>query len=177
LSLIQHSSATVEHYTPADYIQAARHVMGGIDLDPATTVAVNDVVVQADTFFTKEDDGLKQDWFGRVWLNPPGGKIGNKSQAVVWWEKLIEEYHAGRVQQAMFLGFSIEILATSQGCERWVGEFPFCIPKSRIKFLDTYFKPQNSPAHANIVVFLPPEDDIASVWSFAETFSRFGECK
>ena len=27
--------------------------------------------VRATQFFTQEDDGLKREWHGRVWLNPP----------------------------------------------------------------------------------------------------------
>lgn len=43
----------------------------GFTLDPAAT-AEN---AKCETFFTKEDDGLAQSWFGhRVWLNPPYGR-------------------------------------------------------------------------------------------------------
>ena len=29
---------------------------------------------KCDWFFTEQDDGLKQDWIGSVWMNPPYGK-------------------------------------------------------------------------------------------------------
>lgn len=57
-------------FTPPQYLDAAREVMGGIDLDPATHLTAQKVV-QASTFYTKEDDGLSKEWHGRVWLNPP----------------------------------------------------------------------------------------------------------
>ena len=59
-----------EWFTPAEYIERARTVLGGIDLDPATHDAAQEVV-KAEKYFTKEDDGLSLDWHGRVWLNPP----------------------------------------------------------------------------------------------------------
>ena len=64
------ASTSVEWYTPARYIEAARGVMGGIDLDPATSALANQTV-RAARIFTREDDGLAHDWQGRVWLNPP----------------------------------------------------------------------------------------------------------
>jgi hypothetical protein len=66
----------VEWYTPREYVDAAREVLGAIDLDPATS-AVAQRTIQASRFFTREDDGLQHEWHGRVWLNPPYARGGN----------------------------------------------------------------------------------------------------
>jgi phage N-6-adenine-methyltransferase len=87
-----------EWYTPARYIAAARAALGGIDLDPATCEFAQSRI-RADQFFTAEDDGLRHEWHGRVWLNPP------YSQPLVgqFISKLIEEHSAGRVTAAIIL--------------------------------------------------------------------------
>jgi ParB family chromosome partitioning protein len=59
-----------EWYSPPGVVEAARHAMGAIDLDPASCEAANEIV-RATTFFTIRDDGLKLPWHGRIWLNPP----------------------------------------------------------------------------------------------------------
>lgn len=59
-----------EGYTPSEYIEMARRVMGSINLDPASCDYAQEVV-KADKYFTEEDDGLSQDWIGNIWLNPP----------------------------------------------------------------------------------------------------------
>ena len=59
-----------EWYTPAEYVEAARTCLGSIDLDPATAPLAQKTVRDA-RFFTRADDGLRHEWRGRVWLNPP----------------------------------------------------------------------------------------------------------
>ena len=61
---------SVEWFTPAEYIEKARKVLGDIDLDPASCKTAQRVV-KAKKFYTREQDGLQQSWSGRVWLNPP----------------------------------------------------------------------------------------------------------
>jgi hypothetical protein len=63
-----------EWYTPARFIDLARKVMGGIDLDPASSDIAQETV-QATTYFTKDDDGLSREWAGKVWLNPPYAEL------------------------------------------------------------------------------------------------------
>lgn len=59
-----------EWHTPPEFLERARAVLGVFDLDPASTFAAQRNV-KAAKFFTKKEDGLKQQWQGRVWLNPP----------------------------------------------------------------------------------------------------------
>lgn len=55
--------------------------LGPFDLDPCTPEVMP---WQTATYrFTKKEDGLIQNWFGRVWLNPPYGR-----EAVKWTKKL-----------------------------------------------------------------------------------------
>lgn len=68
--LINQTSGKTEYRTDPRIISAAREVMGGIDLDPASSAEFN-LYIRAKNFFTKKDDGLKHDWFGRTWLNHP----------------------------------------------------------------------------------------------------------
>ena len=59
-----------EWLTPAEYIKLARTVLVDIDLDPASNDEAQRLV-DATQYFTLADDGLSQEWHGRVWLNPP----------------------------------------------------------------------------------------------------------
>lgn len=59
-----------EWYTPAVYIEAAREVMGSIDLDPASNDFANETV-KASVYYDEARNGLEQEWWGNIWLNPP----------------------------------------------------------------------------------------------------------
>jgi hypothetical protein len=69
-------SRSDEWFTPVPYIKAARAVLGDIDLDSATC-AFAQSRIRASSFCTKQHDGLKQRWRGRVWLNPPFSRIAD----------------------------------------------------------------------------------------------------
>ena len=83
-------------------ITAAREVMGSIDLDPASCAKANSIV-RATHFFELPQDGMKENWEGNIFCNPPYSKIGGKSQVRLWFEKLINEYEQGLVKQGILL--------------------------------------------------------------------------
>jgi phage N-6-adenine-methyltransferase len=87
-----------EWFTPAEYIEATRDVLGEIDLDPATHPLAQ-TTIQAMQFFTRAEDGLAQPWVGRVWLNPPY----MQPDIARFVEKLVTEYQAGRTTAAILL--------------------------------------------------------------------------
>lgn len=59
---------TDEWYTLKEIIDA----LGKFDLDPCAPV--HPLWKTADVMYNKGNDGLCQEWFGRVWLNPPYSK-------------------------------------------------------------------------------------------------------
>lgn len=67
---LESERSSVEWYTPDWVIERARQTLGEIDLDPCTTESVN-TRIGASLYYTAEDDGLVQPWFGKIWLNPP----------------------------------------------------------------------------------------------------------
>jgi phage N-6-adenine-methyltransferase len=80
-------SGNVEWYTPKWIIDIVHNFYGKIDLDPASCSRANEVI-QAESIFTKESNGLNSFWWGKVWVNHPYGKKEN----TLWTSKIIEEY-------------------------------------------------------------------------------------
>ena len=65
--------ATSDWYTPPEIFEALGLVF---DLDPCSP-GLGLCFVPARRIYTEADDGLRQPWFGTVWLNPPfGGRRG-----------------------------------------------------------------------------------------------------
>lgn len=78
-------------------LEAAKATMGAIDLDPASSAEANETV-EAEKFYTKEDNGLQLPWKGRIWLNPPYG-----GDARLFIERMLKEYKVGNVTAACAL--------------------------------------------------------------------------
>ena len=95
------SSESDEWYTPQEYIESAREVLGVINLDPASNPTANEKV-KAEHFFTMADNGLREPWEGNVWLNPPYGEH-EESNVGTWARKMVDEYEAGHMRQGIIL--------------------------------------------------------------------------
>lgn len=165
-----HSMASPEWYTPAPFVEAAREVMGGIDLDPASCAQANETV-RAATFYDQAADGLSQPWAGRVFLNPPGGR----GLVRAFWERLITHWRDGRVSQAIWIGYSLEQLQTLQSCPLGSPlDFELCFTSRRISF-EAPGGGKRSPTHSNFIAYLPgdPLDNVR----FEAAFERFGKVR
>lgn len=170
---IKHEQGSPEWYTPSKYVEAARLVMGGIELDPASCVQAN-INIKAERYYTKEQNGLLQQWHCEsLWLNPPGSEENGQSGQAIWQRQLITEYKAGRVKQAIMLIFN------SSGTQtRWfqelLGNYPLCLTHHRIKFIPPdgvypYAK-KNNPVHGNAFCYFGKHEG-----RFTEVFSQFGK--
>jgi ParB family chromosome partitioning protein len=160
------SQATGENewYTPSEYIELARQCMGGIDIDPASCELAQSTV-KAKRYYSIDEDGLRQDWNGRVWMNPPY----SKDLCVLFINKLIDEIDYGRVTEACVLVNN----ATDTGwCQRLleIAE-AVCFVSGRIRIFDKAGKPANSPLQGQLVAYYGPD-----VGAFVQAFGRVGVC-
>ena len=124
---VAHNSGENEWYTPPECIEAARRVMGEIDLDPASSARANEVV-KAHRYYSLDDDGLSQQWCGRVWMNPPYA-AGIVDQFV---DKLYAEFSTGRVEEFI-------VLVNNATETRWFETLAvmatlIAFPRSRVRF-------------------------------------------
>ncbi len=149
-------------YTPAEYVGAARLVLGGIDLDPASSAEANETV-RAARFYTEADDGLAQPWSGRVFLNPPYGGLAGGFVA-----RAVEEYSAGRVVGAVIV---LNSHCTDTAWFQPLWDHLLCFTNHRINFHAG--EGQGVSGSINGTVFVYLGRDVAA---FVTEFSRFGAC-
>lgn len=117
-----------EWYTPAEHLDLARKVLGGIDLDPASSETANRTV-GAGTFFTEADNGLDKPWFGKVWLNPPYAQPAIAHFA----DKMVEEWGKGDVDAAIVLTHNYTDTAWFQKMARAASAI--CFTRGRVRFV------------------------------------------
>jgi phage N-6-adenine-methyltransferase len=158
---VSNNSGNNEWYTPSEYVEAARKVLGVIELDPASSPEANQVV-KAKVYYTVNDDGLQFDWHGKVWMNPPyaSGLIDRFATKIVF------HYENKDITEAIILvnnatetGWFNEIINASSAA---------IFPKSRVRF----WKPDGelgAPLQGQAIMYLGANKE-----SFLREFSKFG---
>ena len=157
---VSNNSGENEWYTPSIYVEAARDVLGGFDLDPASSEVANRTV-RADRIFTAQDDGLAQEWpVGAIWCNPP------------YSQPLMGQF-ATRLAQAARDGSQVIVLVNNATETAWFQIIAaecsaICFPKTRIRFLDPDGN-TGAPLQGQAIIY--SGSDVAS---FTEVFGQFG---
>lgn len=163
VTIFSHKSE--EYYTPREYIEAAREVMGAIDLDPASCETAQGWI-QAARFYTKEDNGLQRKWGGRCWLNPPYSKTNGKSNQGTWSQKLIGEYQSGRVVEAILL---VKAALGYKWFEDFWCDFPVCFARERLSFIRADGSSDGQSKQGTAFFYFGENAN-----RFQKVFSRFG---
>ncbi|HEY9655080.1 MAG TPA: DNA N-6-adenine-methyltransferase [Crinalium sp.] len=132
-------------YPPFEVLALARQVMGAIDLDPVSDEAAQQWV-QAATYYTPEQEGLTQPWFGRVWLYLP---LANK--AGKWIKKAVAAFESGKITAAILL---VKPALGSKWFQKLMRQFPVCFPSERLRFLDAQGTPQPQPQQSSAFLYL-----------------------
>lgn len=159
---VTHNSKNNEWYTPAYLVEAARKVMGTIDLDPASSAKANETV-QASRYYDLEVDGLTQVWYGKVWLNPPY----SRDLLPQFIEAFLAKRSAGEFTEGM-------VLVNNATETKWFQQLikrasAVCFLSKRVKFLDESGNPKNTPLQGQVVLYFGTETT-----EFAYQFDRFG---
>jgi ParB family chromosome partitioning protein len=155
------NSGDSEWYTPKEWIERARAVMGSIDVEPASCAQAQ-AIVQATIYYTMYDSGLDHYWYKNVWLNPPFSAILVKK----FCGKLVEEWDAGRTAAAI-------VLVNSATETRWFQLLMrratvMCCLNERIGFISAAGT-ASQPARGQTVFYFGPDPD-----RFGEVFGPHG---
>lgn len=158
---VAHNSGNNEWYTPAAYIEAARKVLGAIDLDPASSDTANNVV-KACIYHTAESDGLSKIWAGRVWMNPPYASdlVGRFA------EKLAKHFDDGEVTAAIVLVNNATETAWFATLVSRASAVVF--PRGRVRFWEPDGK-AGAPLQGQAILYLG-----ANPGDFLDGFDEFG---
>lgn len=105
-------------YTPPEYLDSVRTVLGRIDLDPFSSEKANEIVC-ADNIFTLENSAFEHDWnIGKdlkVFMNPPysAGLCGRSVN------RFIDQFEAGNFVEGI-------VLANNATDTRWFSALVSC---------------------------------------------------
>jgi ParB family chromosome partitioning protein len=159
---VANNTGNNEWYTPPEIIEAAREVMGSIDVDPASCATANEWI-RATTYFDAQTDGLVQRWNGKVWLNPPYAQ----PLLTDFVDALLAKVKAQEVSQAC-------VLVNNATETRWfqalgAASVAVCFMEGRVRYIDASGSPALTPLQGQAVAYFGLE-----VPTFCKVFARFG---
>ena len=138
---VHFSSASDNWATPQAFFDACNQEFGPFTLD----VCASPTNAKCDRFFTVSDDGLKQLWDGRVWMNPPYGRTIGR-----WMQKAYESSLAGAF---------VACLVPARTDTAWWHEYA---ARGRVRFLRGRLRfgghKHGAPFPSALVVFEPARD-------------------
>lgn len=162
---VAQSTGENEWYTPKEYIEAAKSVMGDIDVDPASSEIANKIV-KAKIYYTAQNDGLTKPWIGRIWMNPPY----SQPLIVRFSETFVKKYKDTEVKEACVLVNN----ATDTTWFQMMLEIcdKVCFIKGRIRFLDIKEEATGAPLQGQLILYFGK-----NVQKFSGKFNKFGIVK
>ena len=178
-----------ELITSQDLANSANALLGGIDLDVASSAVANEYV-GAKQFYTPSDDGLNaQPWFGKVYLFPPSGAyfwdkkterwkmtrssaITLTSSHAVWFRRLYREWMAGEVEQGLYFSNCPDMIRYEQK----IFDFPMCILKIAPYLMRrTKDEVKVHKTCTSFLVYLPPVNNTTeAIEKFVDIYSEKG---
>ena len=164
VTLFSHKSK--EYYTPKEYADAARVVMGKIDLDPASCEEAQKNI-GAKKYYTEDDNGLSKTWSGAIWLNPPYSKTEGESNQAIWSHRLVSEYESGNVIQAILLVKAA--LGYKWFEELWDIAPAVCFARNRLSFILEDGTDEGQSKQGTAFFYFGN-----NIEKFIEVFTRFG---
>lgn len=153
---VHHQSDTAEWNSPGDIVSRAAKTLGRIELDPCADDD-RSPNVPADQHYTEADDGLAQPWQGRVYMNPPYGKVLPK-----WIEKLCQEHECDNVPAAI----ALVPARPDTAWFRQLRQYPRCFIFGRLKFSDH----ENPAPFPSMAVYLGSD-----IEKFCKAFADIGD--
>lgn len=132
-----------EWYTPKYIVD----MFGKFDLDTATS-DYNLKRLDIPNGFTKENSALNQEWYGKVWCNPP---FSMKNEFI---EKAREEVNKGNCEVYMLLPMRMETIAVHKHIMNYAHLY---IPNGRISFETPEGKTLGTPQFASVIVKMTKE--------------------
>lgn len=164
---INQTSGDVEYFTPMPIVDAARRVMGSIDLDPASSLRANERI-RAGSIFTKEQDGLTREWCGNCWVNHPFGRVANP----IWISKIVQQYKSTRTILKVHAITCITFAATSEEWFQPLAVYPQCFLSPRTNFYLPDGTLKRGVSKGSVVTYMGPDLD-----KFALEFASMGTIK
>lgn len=194
-NLVNQSSGDTEYYTPVEWVDLARQLMGGIDLDPASSDIANQTV-QAQVFYTEADNGLSHTWRDRVWMNHPfhrGEKACPKKRSRCkkksckpgknrrghhidhdipgnsdWINHILHDYQAGHITEAVMICFN----STSESWFWPLLDYPQFYPPGRVHYRKPDGEIDRNCTKGSVITYLG-----TNVEGFIKLFGPHGKIK